>query len=287
MDPNLRTLSLSSWMSLPGLDFETWLNSYDRREHTIPNNCTTIEPWPVDRIQSKLKRSTKSGQRKPADAKRPTKKTVEAKLRADNTVGTEIVQTPLPRRVLSVRRQESREVQTRALAKMVAEYYESYVEAMNLLRFFHKDTFVTSVKPYTNATNRKVRWLVKGVQSNGLPFAYQCRSVVLANGASDLANRLGVSGEDSNDWVAHDLPAMISALERVPDTRRTGQLLSGTFYSGEALTDANACMCSTLFRIECGAGGGRWTERSRCGDNVPGIGHKCDTRLSESVRWTR
>lgn len=219
-------------MSLPGLDFETWLNSYDRTEHTVPNNCTTIEPWPVDRNQSKLKRSTRSGQRKPADAKRLTKKTVEAKLRADNTVGTEIVQTPLPRRVLSVRRQESREVQTRALAKMVAEYYESYVETMNLLRFFHKDTFVTSVKPYTNATNRKVRWLVKGVQSNGLPFAYQCRNVVLANGASDLANRLGVSGEDSNDWVAHDLPAMISALERVPDTRRTGQLLR--LCSGEA-----------------------------------------------------
>lgn len=212
MDPNLRTLSLSSWMSLPGLDYDTWLNSCDSVD-TILNNSMTSAP------QSKHKRTIKNNQRK-----QTTKKIVEAKLCADNTITTEIVQTPLPRRVLSVRRQESREVQTRAQAKMVAQYYESYVEMMNLQRFFHKDSFVTSVKPYTNASNRKVRWLVKGIQSNGLPFAYQCRNVVLANGASDLANRLGVSGEDSNGWVAHDLPATISALERVPDIRRTGQL---------------------------------------------------------------
>lgn len=176
--------------------------------------------------QSKFKRITKNGQRKqqqqPSDVKRTTKKNVEIKLRADSTISTEIVQMPLPRRVLSVRRQESREVQTRALAKMVAQYYECYVKEMNLQRFFHDDTFVTSVRPHTNPTNRKVRWLVKGVQSNGLPFTYQCQNVVLANGASDLANRLGVSGEDSNDWVSHDLPAMISALERIPDMRRPG-----------------------------------------------------------------
>lgn len=216
-------------MSLPGLDFNTWLNSYDHIDENT-NGCVEAQQC----HQSKFKKVTKNGQRKqqqqqqqqrqlqPSDVKRSTKKTVEVKLRADSTISTEIAQMPLPRRVLSVRRQESREVQTRALAKMVAQYYESYVKEMNLQRFFHDDTFVTSVKPHTSPTNRKVRWLVKGIQSNGLPFAYQCRNVVLANGASDLANRLGVSGEDSNDWVSHDLPAMISALEQISDTRRPG-----------------------------------------------------------------
>lgn len=227
MDPNLRTLSLSSWMSLPGLEFNTWLNSFDSKDDAKTECCLEAQQC----NQSKFKRITKNGQRKQSqqkhqhqqsDAKRATMKAVEVKLRADSTISTEIAQIPLPRRVLSVRRQESREVQTRALAKMVAQYYECYVKEMNLQRFFHENTFVTSVRPHTNPTNRKVRWLVKGIQSNGLPFAYQCRNVVLANGASDLANRLGVSGEDSNDWISHDLPAMISALEQIPDTRRPG-----------------------------------------------------------------
>lgn len=223
MDPNLRTLSLSSWMSLPGLDFNTWMNSYNSVNDKSTTVIGTQQCVHSERTQFKYQRKTnKNGQRKQTDTKRSTKKLIESKLRDDNTISTEVVQMPLPRRMLSVRRQESREVQTRALARMVAQYYESYVNEMNLQRFFHENTFVTSVKPYTSAANRKVRWLVKGFQSNGMPFVYQCRNVVLANGASDLANRLGVSGEDSNNWIAHDLPAMISALEQIPDARRPG-----------------------------------------------------------------
>lgn len=137
-----------------------------------------------------------------------------------NAVITELVHTPVPRRVLSVRRQVSREVQTRALVCDVAQYYENYVNEMNLERYFHNNTIVTCVKPFVSGVNKRVRWLVRGIQSDGTRFAYCCRNVILANGAADLANRLGVSGEGSQDWVKHDLPALESILEQVPDDER-------------------------------------------------------------------
>lgn len=150
----------------------------------------------------------------------PSATQVKLQMNNSNGVTTELVHTPVPRRVLSVRRQVSREVQTRALVCDVAEYYENYVKEMNLERYFHNNTIVTCVKPFVSAVNKNVRWLVRGIQSDGTQFVYCCRNIVLANGAADLANRLGVSGEGSQDWVKHDLPALESILEKVPDDER-------------------------------------------------------------------
>lgn len=232
-------------MSLPGLDFNTWnakrqLDAANEKEsantdhkqlkkksisknyennwwrcfsnHRNNNNNTTAtihETKNENNSNGKLQSNTIESN------------AIEVKLSNDNkTVSTELVRTPVPRRVLSVRRQVSREVQTRALVSDVAQYYENYVKEMNLERYFHNNTLVTCVKPILSSTNKHVRWLVRGIQANGLPFAYTCQNVVLANGASDLANRLNVSGEGSNDWVKHDLPALLSVLEQIPDAQR-------------------------------------------------------------------
>lgn len=240
MDPNLRTLSLSAWMSLPGLDFNTWMakQALDAKIDMI-NTIKTCQTTPTKITkQHTTAIQNKNGENNwwryfSGNGNNHTDKhhienmnaepnALQVKLQTGNgnMVTTELVNTPVPRRVLSVRRQVSREVQTRALVCDVAQYYENYVNEMNLMRYFHNNTIVTCVKPFASAVNKRVRWLVRGIQGDGTRFAYCCRNVILANGAADLANRLGVSGEGSQDWVKHDLPALESILEQVPDDER-------------------------------------------------------------------
>lgn len=232
-------------MSLPGLDFYTW--STKRSLNAANENKTILEPKQLDNKPNCFKpyenswwqcftsSHNRSNIKMIYDSDtRPQQPKVhmnvmEAKLGNNNVVNTEIVQIPVPRRVLSVRRQVSREVQTRALVYDVAQYYQNYVNEMNLQRYFHNDTLVTCVKPITSSTNKNVRWLVRGIHSNGTLFAYCCQNVVLANGASDLANRLEVNGEGSTEWVKHDLPALVSDLEKIPDTERSSKKLSRHF----------------------------------------------------------
>lgn len=238
MDPNLRTLSLSAWMSLPGLDFNTWnatreLDANNENKTTSDNNKLKTKPNCYNRSNENIwwrcfsNFNNRNANNKLIcdinDMKSVEPHEVEIRLYNEHQVGAQLLQTPVPRRVLSVRRQVSREVQTRALVSDVAQYYENYVKKMNLERYFHNNTLVTCVKPITSAANKHVRWLVRGIQSNGTLFAYFCQNVVLANGASDLANRLGISGEGSNEWVKHDLPALVSVLEEVPDTERSSK----------------------------------------------------------------
>lgn len=246
MDPNLRTLSLSAWMSLPGLDFNTWMAKQALDANIETTNAIT-KPIKLN------KQCTNANQNKNCENNwwrclsgngnanaiqnnhgkqctdrpifenshiEPNALQVKLQTANGNMVTTELVHTPVPRRVLSVRRQVSREVQTRALVCDVAQYYENYVNEMNLERYFHNNTIVTCVKPFVSAVNKRVRWLVRGIQGDGTRFAYCCRNVILANGAADLANRLGVNGEGSQDWVKHDLPALESILEQVPDDER-------------------------------------------------------------------
>lgn len=234
MDPNLRTLSLSAWMSLPGFDFNTWLakrsldgliektatDSKPSKKKPTNNNKTSEINWWRYFSGSHSRNFNDSVATQKLQPKIETND-IEAKLNDANMIDTNLMHTPVPRRVLSVRRQVSREVQTRALVCDVAQYYEQYVKEMNLQRFFHNNTLVTCVKPFSSSSNKNVRWLVKGIQGNGSHFAYTCKNVVLANGASDLANRLGVSGEGSNEWVKHDLPALVSAVEQIPETERS------------------------------------------------------------------
>lgn len=235
MDANLRTLSLSAWMSLPGMDFNTWIAA---RELDANNEIKTTSE--LKQVKMKPNCSTKCSENiwwrcfSNFNQRHPTHKlmgekidgkhepsAIEVQLNDGNEIRTQILETPVPRRVLSVRRQVSPEVQTRALVSDVAQYYENYVKKMNLERYFQNNTIVTCVKPFTSATNKQIRWLVRGIHANGTLFAYFCQNVVLANGASDLANRLGVSGEGSNEWIKHDLPALVSVLEQVPDSQRS------------------------------------------------------------------
>lgn len=75
-----------------------------------------------------------------------------------------------PRRNLSLKRQLSKEVETRALISRVAQYYESYVDEMNLAKYFMNDTIVTTVLPLDfSAVSSPVperlrggRWIISG-----------------------------------------------------------------------------------------------------------------------------
>lgn len=285
MDPNLRTLSLSAWMSLPGLDFNTWNeahpeNSFNhcrskkrlifkslmnnnnvlsnvkdqhtkckqcKRQQHLTNNsiCRLTTPSFSKHSISSNNDSDCSSQccrnsreilnASESDADDTTSLrtvSVEVTLNSDNEIKNKIVPTQLPRRILSVKRQQSKEVQTRALVSRVAQYYENYVYEMGLDKYFCNDTVVTSVRPIHNcALNKKAQWLVTGFKlKSGKPFSYVCRNVVLANGASDLANRLGLLGEDqSSSWIKHDLTQLEIVLTNLPEKERSSNNTHGIF----------------------------------------------------------
>lgn len=59
---------------------------------------------------------------------------------------------------------------------------------------------------------------------SGKPFAYVCRNVVLAVGASDLPNRLGLHGESLGyPWIKHELPQLEMALEKLTPRERSSE----------------------------------------------------------------
>lgn len=244
MDPNLRTLSLAAWMSLPGLSFADW-------ERTHP---PTLDPLPVDPQSnnhhqhpylpsppSPLAATANSGdggvkilktngasinhsrkiligssnvsskssfndlpscarcgelnkrQQPPRQVSlmcnrcrlvgknnnnnnihsgsgtlqvHQTKQTIAY----EDPNGKVNVKLYPPRRNLSLKRQLSKEVETRALISRVAQYYESYVDEMGLGKFFMNDTIVTTVLPldFSNVSGpipeklRGGRWIVSG-----------------------------------------------------------------------------------------------------------------------------
>lgn len=60
---------------------------------------------------------------------------------------------------------------------------------------------------------------------SGKPFTYICRNVVLAVGAADLPNRLGLRGESIGyPWIKHELPQLEEALEQLTQRERTSKL---------------------------------------------------------------
>lgn len=59
---------------------------------------------------------------------------------------------------------------------------------------------------------------------SGKPFTYVCRNVVLAVGASDLPNRLGLHGEGlGHSWIKHELPQLELALENLTQRERSSK----------------------------------------------------------------
>lgn len=159
MDPNLRTLSLAAWMSLPGSDFNEW----DRRhsaasdDHAIPDRCEKCTE-----LREKLAST---------DCENNNVSEVGAlccKCSAQRQLDAGLAPPKVPRRNLSLKRQISKEVETRALISRVAEYYESYVEEMGLSKNFLNDAIVTCVCPIKmcrenfDGKYKDAKWIVSG-----------------------------------------------------------------------------------------------------------------------------
>ena len=73
---------------------------------------------------------------------------------------------------------------------------------------------MTNVRPISK-NSKNYGWLVQGYEyETGRQFEYKCKYVVLATGTTDSTNRLGVSGEDTYNWVTHDFKDFKSKLER-------------------------------------------------------------------------
>lgn len=244
MDPNLRTLSLSAWMSLPGLDFSTWEaanpqipyppplttesgfkrniiqrnGKYDSQlgsatqqsisdQHQRSNKCAAkksknilecrkcVELREKQKVQyppllnnnesevgalcCKCSKAASIQQKSQVDGKTynirkitTTNGTIlEEREATDQSqlnitpikqTNNNITMITLPKRNLSLQRQVSKEVQTRALVSRVAEYYESYSREMGLSKFFVNDTVVTSIQPLTESKCKNARWIVNG-----------------------------------------------------------------------------------------------------------------------------
>ncbi|XP_058057550.1 oxidative stress-induced growth inhibitor 2-like [Anopheles bellator] len=299
MDPNLRTLSLAAWMSLPGLPFADWESRHPagvtedntdyemerrRKLHRAPLSAEVHGCVRCASEQAKHRRQaanvTETGQQKVTLAKcskcrnadsnnndsininrynkerllvgggptdGPTEGNVVAVL--DERSGKVNVKLLCPpRRNLSLKRQVSKEVETRALISRVAQYYEGYVSEMGLEKYFMNSTIVTTVVPLDASTTgapvparlRQGRWIVAGFDvTTNRRFQVVCRNLVLANGASDLANRLGVKGEGLQmPWVKYELPHLEHALERYDEPARTQ--LKPVLIVGAGLSAADA-----------------------------------------------
>ncbi|GAB0090099.1 oxidative stress-induced growth inhibitor 1 [Sergentomyia squamirostris] len=230
MDPNLRTLSLSAWMSLPGLDFNEWEAKNPAKPQTTHRE--------VNGVCSCRKEIANGECQIDVDNNNSVEDSIvcqQCVLRRKNSQTT-------PRKT-SIRQNHSREVETRALISRVAEYYENYVKEMDLDKYFMNDATITSIAPFKTQPGgcgkaKDIRWIVTGIRKNKT-FTILCRNVVLANGSSDLANRLGVRGERfSIPWLKHELPHLEVALEAIrPAERRT---LKPVLIVGAGLSAADA-----------------------------------------------
>lgn len=136
MDPNLRTLSLSTWMSLPNLNFDDWL---EQRESINSCQCD-VDDNAKKHISSSYNNSTADGDDNGNRSRRKMHSMSEG-----NVV--------------------SEEVKTRALVHHVAEYYADYVRLMKLTKFFRNDTIVVSVRHVKESEKSKffnARFIVHG-----------------------------------------------------------------------------------------------------------------------------
>lgn len=156
MDPNLRTLSLSAWMSLPGLNFHEWDAKHPTR-HVIVNQLSAIHEASdqnltnCDNISNKSKKSNLLNE-------------IDDALRKEDAKEQEMVKM-LPR--MKIRRMLSKEVETRALISRVAEYYEQYVHINKLDKYFMNNSEVVNIMPIKPSSQvdpkfKEARWLVMG-----------------------------------------------------------------------------------------------------------------------------
>lgn len=316
MDPNLRTLSLAAWMSLPGLSFADWershpptvdplsplddpttlSNNHNLLHHNHQNNpylpsdggvkilktnnqhgasinhnrkiligssnvssnsnfndSTSVSPCArcseLKRQQNPRQVTLVCNRCRLANKNNQPQQHQQQTIAYEDPNGKVNVKLYPPRRNLSLKRQLSKEVETRALISRVAQYYESYVDEMKLGKFFMNDTIVTTVLPldFSNVSGPQIpeklrggRWIVSGFDRNtNKQFTVVCKNLVMANGASDLANRLGVKGEGLEmPWVKYELPHLERALEACDEEARSR--LKPVLIVGAGLSAADA-----------------------------------------------
>lgn len=169
MDKNLRTLSLSAWMSLPNLNFNEW-NVKNKTRQLVQNQLSAVNEYMEDITESKnnLKNCDKSRlsniKKLNENNKNALKNAKTLSCRQDDLKANDV---PKPNN-RSLKRLVSKEVETRAIVYRVAEYYENYVNLMDLKDNFLNDTVVTSVLPYNKANvdydekYKDARWIVSG-----------------------------------------------------------------------------------------------------------------------------
>lgn len=167
MDPNLRTLSLAAWMSLPGSDFNEW----DRRHSAADDE--KLAAAEADRCEKCVALREKLVAAADTDSENNNVSEVGALCckcsaqRQLNLGETGAASSKVPRRNLSLKKQISKEVETRALISRVAEYYESYVEEMGLAKNFLNEAIVTCVCPIKMCREnfdkyKDAKWIVSG-----------------------------------------------------------------------------------------------------------------------------
>ncbi|XP_049789375.1 oxidative stress-induced growth inhibitor 1-like [Schistocerca nitens] len=97
-------------------------------------------------------------------------------------------------------------------AGRVAQYLAAYPSITGISDNFHSGVDVTRISPPPVAESSDKLWRVEATDGRAV-FNYKCRTVVLATGAHDVPNQLGVPGEDSLQWVFHDAASLERALD--------------------------------------------------------------------------
>ncbi|XP_046737818.1 oxidative stress-induced growth inhibitor 1-like [Diprion similis] len=203
MDPNVLTISLSRWMSLPGLDIKTWETMVDAEQREVHDHSLT---------------STGTGDQ-------------------------------IPNPFLTQEKLSSYKGLGRVLVGTVARYFRDYVRIQKLEKYFRCGTTVTSIRPVNyekdvDAENdtSDYKWIVRGVENeSGKQFEYRAKRVVLATGASDHSNRLGLPGEDSNsNWLTHDLNDLETKLDYTAAQQCRDRLADPVLIVGAGLSAADA-----------------------------------------------
>lgn len=196
MDPNLKTLSLAAWMSLPNLDFATWesLNMYEsiddkhpvqvgvtqqslsnnKKPKTLTNSCVKCQSLreksfghfthQSDRSSNVMLNNNNNNSEVSPSACNCSKVSLKFNLTDDKRLTVNELKSKGTKRNSVAQNQASKETQSRALVSKVAKYYESYVTQMKLQKYFVNDVIVTSIVPmhWKDPKSKGARWIVVG-----------------------------------------------------------------------------------------------------------------------------
>jgi hypothetical protein len=139
---------------------------------------------------------------------------------------------------------EKLQVKTRAEVRCVAKYYSDYCRIFNLEKFFKNDTIVFKItqpkknEKFNNSELENARWLVHSFDKISKKiFIIGCNRIILANGSSDVCNRLGVKGEN-NRFCLFDLPSLEFHIENIKPADKETKLPVMVVGAGLSAADA-------------------------------------------------